>query len=155
MSTMHGPATKTLNAWCSFNTFGWVYLRTSVHSYVLILPSTSDPLRFILPFTRATITERQRITVQLTLDGNPLPPHDNFTVTWYKDGVPLDTSQRVQYGVDFVSFNPAYRGDHGLYRIIAENYLGNATVLFPVDVHCKFQGCIILCMLVKWWHWIL
>jgi len=78
--------------------------------------------------------------VSLSCDavGNPPP-----TISWTRDGSPVDTSGRISLSADKkqLTITNVSRTDRGEYLCVANNSLGNATSdAATLDVQCKYNS---------------
>ena len=80
------------------------------------------------------------MTLSCAIDGNPKP-----SISWTKNGSPVSTGgdSRISFATDNeqLIITNVNRSDHGEYRCVASNSLGNATSsAATLNVQCKYSG---------------
>ena len=87
--------------------------------------------------SRFAVIEGERLLINLTLDGNPIPREGNFT--WSFNGIDLIRSGDVDFGVDFIDFGVVNRNEAGSYMVEATNLAGTGSATFELVVYCRFE----------------
>lgn len=84
--------------------------------------------------TEQTLRVGSRCLVEIDVSGLPLP-----TITWKKDGQPIEDTSILSVRDDFTSLSiPKVKdSDTGMYTITAENSVGRATATFDVEIKGK------------------
>ena len=79
--------------------------------------------------------EGNTFTINLGLDGNPLPP-DSFT--WMFNGQPLQLGGNIaMLEENTITFSSLDRNDAGTYSVSATNLAGQGSATFDLAVLCK------------------
>jgi hypothetical protein len=77
------------------------------------------------------IVEGTSGTIELSLDALPLV----YTYSWFKDGVPLLSTDRLSLTVNSMTFSSISSTDDGYYTVMANDTLGSATANIRINVY--------------------
>lgn len=82
-----------------------------------------------------TVVEGDPFSLQLGLEGNPLPLDGD--TDWFVNGNPLFLMPGIDFGADFINIQMVTRMDQGNYTVNSSNIAGFGIGSFQLIVLCK------------------